>query len=235
MTGFVFYDGPSSIDGAPIVGIATLESRNGKTGDMVQTFIVRADEHPIEALRTGADRSICGDCELRGSPDEPRLCYVDVGKSVAQVWAAWTRGAYPLVSPAEARARVTGRKVRMGAYGDPYAIRRSAWAWVDAADGWTGYSHQWRRANAQWLRAYAMASVDSLAELEMAQSLGWRTFRVRRPSEPLAPREAPCPASKESGSRKQCIDCLACDGADRPGRASMAIIVHGLMARHFGA
>lgn len=66
MTGFVFYDGPSSINGAPIVGIATMESRNGKTGNMIQTFIVRADQHPLEALSTGADSAICGDCALRG-------------------------------------------------------------------------------------------------------------------------------------------------------------------------
>lgn len=233
MTGFVFYDGPSSINGAPIVGIATMESRNGKTGNMIQTFIVRADQHPLEALSTGADSAICGDCALRGSPDEPRLCYVDVGKSVAQVWSAWVRGSYPLVTPDEARAAVAGRIVRMGSYGDPFAIRRSAWDWVKAADGWTGYSHQWRRANAQWLRAFTMASVDSLAELEMAQSLGWRTFRVRSAAEPLAALEIRCPASKEAGNTRQCITCRACDGADRPGKASVAIVVHGRMAKHF--
>lgn len=233
MTGFVFYDGPSSINGAPIVGIATMKSSNGKTGNMIQTFIVRADQHPLEALRTGADSAICGDCALRGSPDEPRLCYVDVGKSVSQVWSAWVRGAYPMATPAQARAAAAGRKVRMGAYGDPFAIRRSAWDWLDAADGWTGYTHQWRRANAQWLRAFAMASVDSLPELEMAQSLGWRTFRVRSAADHLAPREAPCPASKEAGQRKQCIDCMACDGADRRGKASMVIVAHGIMAKHF--
>lgn len=229
MTGFVFYDGPSSINGAPIVGIAvTSKSRNVKTGPMVQTYILRADMHPIEALRTQADDAICGDCALRGS-----LCYVDVGKSVAQVWTAWMRGSYPLVTPDEARAAVAGRIVRMGSYGDPFAIRRSAWDWVKAADGWTGYSHQWRRANAQWLRAFTMASVDSLAELEMAQSLGWRTFRVRSAAEPLAALEIRCPASKEAGNTRQCITCRACDGADRPGKASVAIVVHGRMAKHF--
>jgi hypothetical protein len=36
-SGFVFYDGPSVIDGAPIIGIAVLHSENSKTGDMVQT------------------------------------------------------------------------------------------------------------------------------------------------------------------------------------------------------
>ena len=37
MRGFIFYKGRSPIDNAPIVGIATLESKNGKTGNMIQT------------------------------------------------------------------------------------------------------------------------------------------------------------------------------------------------------
>lgn len=139
-----------------------------------------------------------------------------------------------MATPAQARAAAAGRKVRMGAYGDPFAIRRAAWDWVQGADGWTGYTHQWRRANAQWLRAFAMASVDSLHELEMAQSLGWRTFRVRTASQPLAAREIACPASLEGGNRRQCINCQACDGAGvNASRASVAIVVHGAMARHF--
>ena len=69
MSGFVFYDGPSLIDGAPIVAIAVLESENGKTGDMVQTYILRADVDPVSALRTGEDASICGDCVHRPAND----------------------------------------------------------------------------------------------------------------------------------------------------------------------
>jgi hypothetical protein len=62
MKGFVFYKGRSPIDNAPIVGIATLESKNGKTGNMVQTWILREDMHPLEARATKADRAYCGDC-----------------------------------------------------------------------------------------------------------------------------------------------------------------------------
>ena len=35
MNGFLFYRGASPIDGAPLIGIATLNSDNRKTGDMV--------------------------------------------------------------------------------------------------------------------------------------------------------------------------------------------------------
>jgi hypothetical protein len=233
-TGFVFYDGPSAIDGAPIIGIAVLHSANIKTGDMVQTFILRADQSPLAAIDTGADASICGDCVHRGATDAPRTCYVDVGKSVMSVFGAWARGAYPLVSPADGARLLSGRAVRMGAYGDPAAIPARHWrALLRLASGRTGYTHQWRRAHAQQLRALVMASADTASERDLARAMGWRTFRVRGADESLGAREFACPASAEAGAKRQCIDCQACDGADRPGKASVAIIVHGRMARHF--
>ena len=65
--GFVIYEGPSLIDGAPIVVIATglvRKSRNPKTGWMIQTWIMRADIAPNIALRKRLDRSVCGDCSF---------------------------------------------------------------------------------------------------------------------------------------------------------------------------
>ena len=235
MPGFVFYDGPSALDGAPIIGIAVLRSANVKTGDMVQTFILRADESPMSAIDTGADASICGDCVHRGAPGRARTCYVDVAKSVQSVYAAWVRGAYPLISPAEGARMLKGRAVRMGAYGDPAAIPAAHWrALLRFAAGHTGYTHQWRQRHAQGLRSLVMASADSASERDTARAMGWRTFRVRGAAEPLAAREIVCPASAEAGARRQCVTCQACDGAARgPAQASVAIIVHGRMARHF--
>jgi hypothetical protein len=233
--GFVFYDGPSALDGAPIIGIAVLRSANVKTGDMVQTFILRADQSPLAAIDTGADASICGDCVHRGADGAPRTCYVDVAKSVQSVYAAWTRGAYPLMSPAQGARMLAGRAVRLGAYGDPAAIPARHWrALLRFASGHTGYSHQWRQAHAQGLRGLVMASADSAQERDTARAMGWRTFRVRGADEPMGAREFACPASAEAGARRQCVDCQACDGAARgPAQASVAIIVHGRMARHF--
>jgi hypothetical protein len=238
-TGFVFYDGPSAIDGAPIIGIAVLHSENVKTGDMVQTFILRADQSPLAAIDSGDDASICGDCVHRGESTnyvtiKPRTCYVDVGKSVMSVFGAWTRGAYPLLSPAAGARMLQGRAVRMGAYGDPAAIPAKHWrALLRLSRGRTGYTHQWRMPFAQQLRALVMASADTASERDVARAMGWRTFRVRGADETLGAREIVCPASDEAGKARQCLTCQACDGADRPGKASVAIIVHGRMARHF--
>jgi hypothetical protein len=233
--GFVFYDGPSALDGAPIIGVAVLRSANTKTGDMVQTFILRADMAPLAAIDSGADASICGDCVHRGDDTRVRTCYVDVAKSVQSVYSAWIRGAYPLMSPAQGARMLAGRAVRLGAYGDPAAIPARHWrALLRYAAGRTGYTHQWRQAHAQGLRGLVMASADSASERDTARAMGWRTFRVRGADEPMGAREFACPASPEAGARRQCVTCQACDGAARgPAQASVAIIVHGRMARHF--
>lgn len=236
-TGFVFYDGPSMLDGAPIVGIAILRSDNSKTGDMVQTYILRADQHPLDAIASGEDASICGDCMHRGdiATGRKRTCYVNVGQSVASIFGAWTRGAYPLVSPADGARMLADRVIRIGSYGDPAAIPAAHWrALIAHAAGHTGYSHQWRQAHAQALRDIVMASADSPRDRDIARAMGWRTFTVRTADQPLAAREIACPASPEGGNRRQCIDCQACDGAgDNAARASVSIVVHGAMARHF--
>lgn len=66
--GYVLYDGPSELDGQPIIAIATLHSGNVKTADMIQTWILLKYMSPQEALDTGADFAICGDCRHRGIP-----------------------------------------------------------------------------------------------------------------------------------------------------------------------
>lgn len=66
--GYVLFEGPSAIDGAPVVVIAIVKSTNVKTGNMIQTYILRADMSPLEAAGQGLDYSICGDCPHRGIP-----------------------------------------------------------------------------------------------------------------------------------------------------------------------
>lgn len=235
MRGFIFYHGTSPIDGAPIVGIATLKSRNAGTGNMVQTFILREDVHPLEAVATRGDVSICGDCTHRGLGGAKRTCYVDVAKSVAQVWLAYRRGSYADLSDdlPRAAALLRRRRVRLGAYGDPAMIDHLVWyALLADCAGWTGYTHQWRFQWAAAIRELCMASVESVRDADIARSLGWRTFRVNGDGV-ASSREMICPKSDEGGARLQCVDCGACDGALKPTAASVTIRVHGAMSRHF--
>lgn len=237
MRGFIFYRGKSPIDAAPIVGIAVLRSKNVKTGDMVQTYILRADVHPVDAIKSADDVSICGDCVHRGDDKRKRTCYVDVGKSVSAIYKAFKRGIYPDMSRnlSHAAAQLKGRKVRLGAYGDPAMIPADIWLnLLSQALDWTGYTHQWQQAFAQAHRELCMASADSIEDRDIARSMGWRTFRVIAiNAAPKLDREIYCPASPEGGNKRQCITCTACDGALKPESVSIAIMAHGKSAAHY--
>lgn len=233
----IIWQGPSQIDGKPIVLISSgleHDSPNTKTGAMVQCYILRADMSPIDAVRVGADQSICGDCKHRGDgTGKGRSCYVTLMHGPRVVYDAFARGVYPQVSLFDAQRAFTGRRVRMGAYGDPAAIPFHVWACILLhTDKVTGYTHQWRTCDPQFAN-YVMASCDSEQDKIDAVALGYRTFRVRAANEPLTAREVVCPASEEAGKRTTCFDCGACGGHDSKARANIVIIAHGAGKGHF--
>jgi len=65
--GVIVYEGPSELDGEPIVVIVTglRKSDNTKTGDMLQLWILLQNKLPCDAAKQGLDSSICGDCKHR--------------------------------------------------------------------------------------------------------------------------------------------------------------------------
>lgn len=240
----VIWRGASLLDGAPIVVIASglrTGSTNRKTGAMLQTYILRDDVSPVDAVKSGADASICGNCPHRGTPETTyapfgvtrmaqRTCYVNVGQGALSVWRAYKRGTLTDVSSRDVHDTLShlgrGRVVRLGTYGDPAAVPARVWQLLTAdATGRTGYTHQWR--NAPQLRSLCMASADSESDARDAQALGWRTFRVAFPGD-LArlPVESICPASAEAGKKLTCAQCLACSGAGTR-RGSIVIQAHG--------
>lgn len=236
MESAILWTGRSAIDGSPIALVATglgRASRNEKTGPMVQTFIIRTDMSPVEAIHSGADKAICGACPHRGAIEMlpggetrnvGRSCYVDVSKSVSSVFRALPN--YPRLTVAEGRAELAGRLVRLGAYGDPAAVPFHIWdELLQDRKACTGYTHQWR-AFPQF-KAYCMASCDNATDFADAKVDGWRTFRVRTADEALAPREVICPASDEAGEKTTCSACKACGGLSSKARADIAIVVHG--------
>lgn len=232
--GYVIYDGPSMLDGERIIVVVTglAGSRNQKTGKMVQTYIIRPDMHPLEAVRTGADRSICGDCVHRGDgTGKGRSCYVTLIHGPRNVWQSYQRGVYPAATAAEVAEIVAGKMIRLGTYGDPAAAPLALWETLLAkAEGWTGYTHQWRTAERGWNRL-VMASADTQMDAKEAWLRGYRTFRVG--SEPMAGREVNCPASEEAGKRTQCIACKLCMGSTSKAPKSVQIAPHGAGAVNF--
>jgi len=225
--GFVLYEGPSMLDGSPIVVIATgfkAKPGNAKTGDMIQTWIMRADLHPVVAL-DGEDRSVCGDCPHRRGPSYvtakgkvkkgKRTCYVEVGKAPAAVWRCYQRGGYAPLPSAE---MLIGRKLRLGSYGDPAAVPAAVWLpLVAACDGHSGYTHQWREPVGAWARGILQASCDGMADYLEATAHGWGTFHVVPKGTALPSGVAHCAASKERGAKTTCAACLLCSGTANVG------------------
>lgn len=231
----ILWEGKSALDGKPIMLIATgLEnnSNNAKTGALVQTWILRSDVTPTTATHTGEDRSVCGDCPHRGEiidgKNVSRSCYVSVFQAPLTIFNTSKRGKYPRIKGENAATLLAGRNVRLGAYGDPAAVPFHVWDRIlkHTARG-TGYTHQWKAGDKRFAR-YCMASADSANEGEVARAMGYRTFRVGRPTEKVMNgQEFLCPASKEAGAKVNCAACLACGGLDSPNRASVFIPAHG--------
>ena len=226
----IIYNGPSQIDGKPIVVIATYSNRNRKTGRVLQTYILSRDINPLEASKTGADYSICGDCPMRGEvTTDPkrkiakgRRCYVNLGQGVLIVWRAFQRGVYKNAIRSEDRKALgRGRVVRVGTYGDPAAAPDYVWEQLIAeSETWMAYTHQ-----KPWRPDIAMQSADTYAEAWGHWKAGRRTFRVVTGVEHIdKAHEALCPASKEAGARVQCAACKLCRGS--AAAKSIAIVEH---------
>jgi len=233
----IIYQGPSLIDGKPIVAIAIAQSGNVKTGNMVQTYIIRADISPMEASKTGADYSICGNCKFRGNPTndparkiaEKRECYVNLSQGPTIVWKALQRGIYKVVSGHAAIAAIgKGRMVRLGTYGDPAAIPSYVWeSLISEATGHTAYSHQSTMPNADTRPDFMMISADNERQARDAWAIGNRTFRVIKSThEIVTGAEILCPASKEAGFKTTCAKCGLCGGSSVKAK-SIAIVDHG--------
>ena len=223
------------------------KSDNIKTGNMIQIWILVKAENPVAAVASGSDVLVCGDCPLRGW-----VCYVNTGQAPLSVWKCWLRGGYPMAgsysgenappmagsnngerfisSKIALRRLFTGRKARLGAYGDPthiplHIVKRIA----IYADTWTGYTHQWRNPLLQGYREFCMASVDTEEQVAEAEGMGWRRFRMIDEGEEPQAGEIECPNYSHG---VQCADCSLCKGSSVKAK-SIVIYAHGAKKKNF--
>lgn len=224
--GFILYDGPSVLDGQPIVVIATMETSNRKTGQMVQTWIIRSDISPTDAAKIGLDSSVCGNCPQRWF--NGGACYVNLGHAPLGIYKGYKRGIYPTFDADLHSDYITGRKIRLGAYGDPAAVPFEIMESIAKMGiSWTGYTHQitHKQFDNRYLEL-CQVSADSPKQAIKYQSMGARTFRVAMPGDSLADNEIECLADSKG---IQCIDCMLCDG----NKKNIALTVHGARASKF--
>lgn len=238
----VLYNGPSMLDGAPIVAIATIGSSNEKTGPMVQTWILRADMDPMEASRQAADSSVCGSCPRRWSTGGD--CYVTLFQAPLSVWRAWDREGQPGANVDQDKLvaltiAAQNHGFRMGSYGDPMAVPHTVWADILAMlqpKVHTGYTHQWRNLalsseHRAWMEQNVMASCDSIEDANLARELGWRYFLAVSPElVPSVPEKTIlCLAERDGDKARTCETCGICNGTQGKGSPAVSVFLveHG--------
>ena len=237
----ILFEGPSEIDGKPIVAIITgltLNSKNSKTGAMPQVWIIRSDIHPTEALRTGQDISICGNCPHRPKvlgenalKRDSRTCYVNT-MSFNAVYKKYANKGYVKADLSTLALQLAGQNIRLGAYGDPAAVPIHVWDSLLAHCKSTGYTHQWKTCDQRYSE-YCMASCDSPIDVVLSTSKGYRTFFVQNVDSfdnvlkiVEGTKFAWCPASKEKGKSTTCSNCMACSGTRFGQKSNIAIMLH---------
>lgn len=220
--GYIIDRGLSPIDGQPYVAILTLKSSNRKTGNMAQVYILCENINPVEAVQTGKDVTICGNCPHRKQQDGTRSCYVNVGQGPNSVWKAYKRGVYRELSYLKMSQILKDKRIRWGAYGDPSVIDPGIVITLNKyAQGHTGYTHQWRNEFAQVFKGIFQASCDGFQDYLDATAHGWKTFTVVHKNATIHYAKQ-CPATVEN-SVAQCATCKLCDGA----RVDVFVHAHG--------
>lgn len=233
--GAILYEGPSLIDGSPIVAVVakvgSARTSNRKLGkNTAQIYILDQRWAPHVGRANGTSRSICGGCAIED------MCYVNL-RFVARVWDCWERGGYTY-DLEWAAEQIRKRKLisRVATFGDPSALPSDTMDWfVDETLPTIGYTHHWK---APWtddlLKHQVMASVESVEDARAAQEAGWRTYRVRDHGAPLLDNEIACPADDQHWGSKlaTCDECGLCDGTwEDDKRKNISIIAHGRSVR----
>lgn len=233
VAGFVVYEGPSVLDNSPIIGIL-VPSTNDKTEGGWQLWIMRSDVHPMDAIRSGEDYSVCGNCPLRRTLVEATLdnllkqdeysrgCYV-IPPPIGKIWKGYHEGRYTR-DLAKLSSLAEGEFLRYGAYGDPAAIPFEVlfglrqYGWRKTA----GYTHQISHENFDpRLVSLLMVSCDSLQDRAKAKALGARTFRIDWLAQGLQAGEIWCPSDVTS-----CRRCGLCNGQESQAK-DIVITQHG--------
>lgn len=231
--GYILYHGKNYVCiGTGFYG----DSKNEKTGAMIQIATIRSDIDPVEAIKTGKDATVCFNCKLRGMS-----CYVNVGQSISNIYDTYKAGKYSFICDVDQLKSIddietyintgkwdlfNGKKVRFGSYGDPVKIPFPiVQKIVESSDGHTGYTHQWKESLFSSYKKYFMASCDTTEDYAKAKKLGWNTFRVSPEWKIKLPDEKACEFSL---SGKQCIDCLKCSGTSSPKSEDIYVKVHGM-------
>jgi hypothetical protein len=224
--GYVIHQGNDN--GEPFVVIATMESKNRKTGKMVQVWILLENHSPVEGVKLGLDAfTVCKGCPFASGNG----CYVNVGQAPLSIWKSYHRGIYPELRIEEFATIFAGLPVRFGAYGNPSLIPLDkVEAIAKVAKGWTGYFHDWQDNPLRDEYAkFFMVSTETESSFKLAMSLKFRAFHVS----PIQPKETIECLSESKGM--ECKDCKLCAGLAKKRIKSIWINPHGSKSKKAAA
>lgn len=221
----ILYEGVSHIDNVtPIVCVITglNFSSNSKTGNVLQTYIIRQDIKPTDAVKMGLDGAICGTCKFSGGNG----CYVNIGNAPTQIYKAYKAGKYKHISKLDL-LRIKGRVIRLGSYGEitaiPYIIVHNI---VKACKSHLGYTHRWNEIDKKWSK-YLMASVDNIFEKRIAKDMNYRCFETLTSIDNLQEKSVICPATSFGGFKANCDTCGLCSGT-KVNAKDIGVVLHGV-------
>jgi hypothetical protein len=250
VTSFVIWEGTSPITKLDLVAVLTVrESDNEKTGNMLGVYIFPADVKRLaiptgDIISRGLDAACCGDCVFRSKQaGGSGGCYTHgptLYLGTISLFKALKETGWPALDLTGKDAGFirrqceSGRKLRLGVYGDPGLLPLELVSAICAEAGlddrgranWTGYSHAWRQLDKRWQK-FLMASTETEEGTDEAQEAGWRTFRVGQVGGRPEPGEFNCPASAEMGYRSSCEKCMACAGTSSLTAKNVVIAAHG--------
>ena len=231
--GKILWEGLSPLTGDPIVCIITglkTSSSNEKTGDMLQTVILRTDIEPHIGHKNGMNRAICGDCPHAGYNNGS--CYVKWFQMPLSIYRAYKKGRYDYFKKSDLKLLV-GRSLRMGSAGDPSMVPFSVWEpLLNTVKTHTGYSHQYRHNFAIDFKNVLQASCDTFEDYLYASDLGFNCFLVKHKDTKAPKGFINCPASIEAGKKTSCELCSMCSGSGSKRGKNIYINAHGNTAKY---
>ncbi len=204
----------------------TARSSNVKTGDVPTAWVGRTRAESLAS---------CGACPLKAS----RNCYAQYGTPA--IAAASTRKAAASGADrglrqalADAIGRIPGSPIAPTRAMRALRWRETARAVARAGLDLVAYTHQWRERTD--LAPYAMASCDSVADVDAATARGYRATVVLSAAEASEPDLLRTPAGRpivvcpaQRSDRVTCNSCRLCAAA-RPGPV-IGFIDHGPRTR----
>jgi len=190
----LIYDGRNVADTDDIIVLLTgidHKSINAKTKDMAQVYILNRHMPPTEAVATGADIAVCGECflrpiiskQLQESGESYIPCYVDKARGPNPAWNSWHAGNVATMTPLEASALIATLKacdcvknhsrkncqdpgkplgIRLGAYGDPSSVPDTIWRDLLSVSTGKLTSYTHQWETMPQLADYTMASIDPI-------------------------------------------------------------------------